>query len=126
MLKIQSLWDGTTKIDVFIFNLSADPRKKLSNSITTTKYTWYTWLPKSIWDQFRRIANVYFLGISILMVSSSVQLLDQFFQLINFQPFLFYNNRIAYRNLCHLFIRLSVRSFLDCDDSYLRLVGYII
>lgn len=39
-----------------------------ANSITTTKYTWYTWLPKSLWDQFRRIANAYFLLISILML----------------------------------------------------------
>ncbi len=45
-----------------------DVRKPQANSISTTKYTWYSWLPKSIWEQFRRVANVYFLLISILMV----------------------------------------------------------
>ena len=40
----------------------------LSNEITTTKYNIVTWLPKSLWEQFRRIANVYFLVISVLMV----------------------------------------------------------
>mmetsp|Transcript_4746 Transcript_4746/g.4793 ORF Transcript_4746/g.4793 Transcript_4746/m.4793 type:complete len:1124 (-) Transcript_4746:25-3396(-) len=40
----------------------------LSNAITTTKYSIITWLPKSLWEQFRRIANVYFLVISILML----------------------------------------------------------
>eukprot|EP01041_Mallomonas_annulata_P002854 gene2854-5613_t len=39
-----------------------------SNLIKTTKYTWYTWIPKSLWEQFRRIANVYFLVISVLML----------------------------------------------------------
>lgn len=39
-----------------------------SNVISTTKYNILTWLPKSLWEQFRRIANVYFLLISVLMV----------------------------------------------------------
>lgn len=41
------------------------------NSIRTTKYTWYNWLPKSVLQQFRRVANAYFLGISILMILGS-------------------------------------------------------
>lgn len=43
-------------------------RPRQANSISTTKYTLLSWLPKSIWAQFRRVANVYFLGISILML----------------------------------------------------------
>lgn len=39
----------------------------LSNTISNTKYNILTWLPKSLLEQFRRIANVYFLVISILM-----------------------------------------------------------
>lgn len=46
-------------------------RVDFANAISTTKYTWYSWLPKSIWEQFRRIANIYFLLISVLMVSST-------------------------------------------------------
>jgi len=40
----------------------------LTNAISTTKYSLLSWLPKSLWEQFRRIANVYFLVISILML----------------------------------------------------------
>ena len=33
-----------------------------SNSIATTRYTLLSFLPKSLFEQFRRIANVYFLA----------------------------------------------------------------
>ncbi len=39
-----------------------------ANEISTTKYTLITWLPLSFMMQFRRIANVYFLVISGLMI----------------------------------------------------------
>jgi phospholipid-translocating ATPase len=48
---------------------SVETRVKGANAITTTKYTIFSWLPKSLWEQFRRIANAYFLFISFLMVS---------------------------------------------------------
>lgn len=32
-----------------------------SNSISTTKYNLFTFLPKSLFEQFRRVANIYFL-----------------------------------------------------------------
>jgi magnesium-transporting ATPase (P-type) len=38
------------------------------NAIRTTKYTLLNWLPKSMLEQFRRVANAYFLGISALMI----------------------------------------------------------
>mmetsp|Transcript_15593 Transcript_15593/g.14932 ORF Transcript_15593/g.14932 Transcript_15593/m.14932 type:complete len:1139 (-) Transcript_15593:763-4179(-) len=44
-----------------------------SNSISTTKYSLLSWLPRSIWEQFRRVANVYFLLISILMFLGTYQ-----------------------------------------------------
>jgi hypothetical protein len=56
---------------LIFFALAEAMKRAQPNSIRTTKYTWYTWLPKSLWEQFRRIANVYFLGISILMVKSN-------------------------------------------------------
>mmetsp|Transcript_11491 Transcript_11491/g.18844 ORF Transcript_11491/g.18844 Transcript_11491/m.18844 type:complete len:1109 (-) Transcript_11491:1128-4454(-) len=49
-------------------HVNSAPKPKAANMISTVKYTWYTWLPKSLWDQFRRIANAYFLLISILML----------------------------------------------------------
>ena len=44
-----------------------DPRGR-SNAISSTKYSPLTWLPKSIWVQFRRLANLYFLLISVLQI----------------------------------------------------------
>jgi phospholipid-translocating ATPase len=37
-----------------------------SNSISTTKYNLLTFLPKSLFEQFRRVANVYFLVTALL------------------------------------------------------------
>lgn len=38
------------------------------NSITTAKYNIFTFLPRALFEQFRRVANLYFLLISILML----------------------------------------------------------
>jgi phospholipid-transporting ATPase len=40
--------------------------KYLSNGISTSKYSLLTWAPKSLIEQFKRVANIYFLAISIL------------------------------------------------------------
>ena len=37
-----------------------------SNYIKTTKYTFYSFLPLSILNQYKRIANIYFLALSVL------------------------------------------------------------
>ncbi|KAI8528438.1 hypothetical protein RHMOL_Rhmol12G0148700 [Rhododendron molle] len=39
---------------------------KMGNSISTTKYNILTFVPKGLFEQFRRVANLYFLTISIL------------------------------------------------------------
>lgn len=44
-----------------------------NNSIRTTKYTLLTFLPKNLFEQFHRVANVYFLFIVILNWVPSVQ-----------------------------------------------------
>eukprot|EP00981_Chlorochromonas_danica_P006961 scaffold1507_cov158-Ochromonas_danica.AAC.30 len=60
---------GEIEYRELVVNLSPGEKRPLNaNAIRTTKYTWYSWLPKSIWEQFRRIANVYFLLISVLML----------------------------------------------------------
>lgn len=38
------------------------------NSVVTSKYNLITFVPRSLFEQFRRIANIYFLVISILMM----------------------------------------------------------
>ncbi|XP_058073821.1 phospholipid-transporting ATPase 3 isoform X1 [Magnolia sinica] len=42
------------------------PVKFKGNSVSTTKYNLFTFLPKGLFEQFRRVANLYFLMISIL------------------------------------------------------------
>ncbi|CAM0958897.1 unnamed protein product [Alopecurus aequalis] len=37
-----------------------------SNKISTTKYSAVTFIPKSLFEQFRRVANVYFLAVALL------------------------------------------------------------
>jgi hypothetical protein len=41
-------------------------KRKMTNKVRTTKYTWVTWAPLSLLMQFKRAANIYFLIISIL------------------------------------------------------------
>ncbi len=63
-------------------DFSARPRPNAfasSNVIATTRYTWWSFLPKSLFEQFRRIANVYFLVQAVLMVLGE-QFPDTFFE----------------------------------------------
>ncbi|KAA8541660.1 hypothetical protein F0562_022812 [Nyssa sinensis] len=46
------------------------PLKYCSNYISTTKYNIITFLPKAIFEQFRRVANLYFLLAAILSLTS--------------------------------------------------------
>ncbi|KAF7311177.1 Phospholipid-translocating P-type ATPase [Mycena kentingensis (nom. inval.)] len=40
--------------------------KHLSNQVITSKYTLLTFLPRDLLEQFRRVANVFFLAIAVL------------------------------------------------------------
>lgn len=44
----------------------AESRNYCDNYVRTTKYTLTTFLPKSLFEQFRRVANFYFLVVGIL------------------------------------------------------------
>ncbi|KAF8412743.1 hypothetical protein HHK36_000712 [Tetracentron sinense] len=46
------------------------PYKYPKNSISTTKYNFVTFFPKALFEQFRRVANLYFLLAAILSVTS--------------------------------------------------------
>ena len=41
-------------------------KHNLSNVVKTTKYTIWNFLPKNLFEQFHRFANIYFLAIAIL------------------------------------------------------------
>ncbi|KAI8137616.1 hypothetical protein BJV82DRAFT_524978 [Fennellomyces sp. T-0311] len=43
-------------------------KQYIANKIRTAKYTWYTFLPKNLFEQFRGIANLYFLFLVILQM----------------------------------------------------------
>ncbi|KAJ6689039.1 hypothetical protein OIU85_005450 [Salix viminalis] len=45
------------------------PVRFKGNSISTTKYNFFTFFPKGMFEQFRRVANCYFLMISILSMT---------------------------------------------------------
>ncbi|KAF2302852.1 hypothetical protein GH714_009298 [Hevea brasiliensis] len=47
------------------------PYKYANNSISTTKYNVATFLPKALFEQFRRVANLYFLLAALLSFTSS-------------------------------------------------------
>eukprot|EP00913_Durusdinium_trenchii_P032994 g30889.t1 len=39
----------------------------IGNEVVTAKYTWYSFLPKNLWEQLHKFGNVYFLFISVVM-----------------------------------------------------------
>ncbi|CAO3598046.1 unnamed protein product [Absidia cylindrospora] len=43
-------------------------RGYVTNKIRTSKYTWWTFIPKNLFEQFRRWANAYFLCMAILQL----------------------------------------------------------
>lgn len=42
-----------------------------NNVISTAKYTMYTFLPKFLFEQFRRYSNIFFLFVAIMQVSNN-------------------------------------------------------
>ena len=50
-----------------------DRREKIpKNSISTSKYTYYNFLPKILFEQFSKIANIYFLIIAFFQVFKEI------------------------------------------------------
>ena len=47
-------------------NSKNDAQKHKNNKIKTTKYTVFSFLPKNLFEQFHRFANIYFLFIVVL------------------------------------------------------------
>lgn len=57
-------------IEILREGVSAGQEQSLmaNNSVVTSKYNLITFVPRSLFEQFRRIANIYFLVISVLMM----------------------------------------------------------
>lgn len=95
-------------------------RVDFANAISTTKYTWYSWLPKSIWEQFRRIANIYFLLISVLMVSFP---LWKLLSLVGKVSSLLWLQNTAYRNVRDIYFRVAFEPLQYDRHIGVRVVG---
>jgi magnesium-transporting ATPase (P-type) len=53
--------------NLFINDREANKQYKFKdNSIATNKYYWWLFIPQNLWYQFHRVANLYFLLMSIL------------------------------------------------------------
>eukprot|EP00818_Percolomonas_sp_WS_P009150 CAMPEP_0117445648 /NCGR_PEP_ID=MMETSP0759-20121206/5911_1 /TAXON_ID=63605 /ORGANISM="Percolomonas cosmopolitus, Strain WS" /LENGTH=1276 /DNA_ID=CAMNT_0005237845 /DNA_START=155 /DNA_END=3985 /DNA_ORIENTATION=- len=57
---------------------ASQKRIKTSNKVTTAKYNIITFLPKNLIEQFQRLANVYFLIISLLQLFTGLSPTGQF------------------------------------------------
>ena len=52
----------------FQINKDNNDKRFLGNKIRTSKYTWITFIPKNLFEQFSKMANIYFLFIMVLQV----------------------------------------------------------
>ena len=58
---------------VFVDPLDANAAFKYKgNSICTGKYNLFTFLPKALYEQFRRVANIYFLSVAIISLFPAI------------------------------------------------------
>ncbi|KAJ3234099.1 hypothetical protein HDU81_001721 [Chytriomyces hyalinus] len=57
-----------------------------SNIISTSKYTVLTFIPKNLFEQFRRVANIFFLGLTILQFFPDYMIIDPYVAAL---PFVF-------------------------------------
>lgn len=66
LLKGKGQASETTRLFRINDRLANEKQDFAWNKIRTTKYTWYTYLPRGLFEQFRRVANFYFLFHCIL------------------------------------------------------------
>ena len=52
------------------------------NSIKTTKYTKWNFLPKNLFEQFHRYANIYFVFICIINFAPQAEAINPFYALL--------------------------------------------
>ncbi|KAJ1508387.1 hypothetical protein HMI56_007319, partial [Coelomomyces lativittatus] len=67
-----------------------------NNAVRSTKYTVWTFFPKNLWEQFRHVANFYFLVIVILQFIPVLRIGNPFFGAV---PFLFILSVSAFKGI---------------------------
>ena len=50
-------------------NMNIENINKFTNKISTSKYTLINFIPKILWEQFKKMANFYFLLIAFMQVN---------------------------------------------------------
>ena len=63
--------------DIWTFranDVNTHDRRMTPNSIRTSKYTALTFLPKNLFEQFSKMANVYFLFIMVLQIIPQISI----------------------------------------------------
>ena len=58
---------------ILTINSGPQPTKFISNRISTSKYSLLTFLPKFLFEQFRKYSNIFFLCIVVFQVSTFEQ-----------------------------------------------------
>lgn len=98
---------------------NAHSKHNRNNAIKTTKYSLWSFLPKNLFEQFHRFANIYFLGIVILNLIPEINAFGKYIAMV---PLIFvlsvtavkdlFEDRRRYRSdkavnnsICHVFNR---------------------
>jgi phospholipid-transporting ATPase len=64
-------------VDVWMFKtneVNTQDRRFVRNKIRTNKYRWYNFVPKNLFEQFSKLANIYFLFIMILQIIPQISI----------------------------------------------------
>jgi phospholipid-transporting ATPase len=64
------------RFDILCDEAARPPRDFRTNVIKTSKYTWVTFLPKNLVEQFSKMANVYFLIITFMQMIDKISISD--------------------------------------------------
>ncbi|RKO94826.1 hypothetical protein BDK51DRAFT_24179, partial [Blyttiomyces helicus] len=65
--------------DAYHFNSLGEPLQTFPpNGITTSKYNLMTFVPKNLWEQFRRVANLFFLSLIIVQFFPAYRTINPF------------------------------------------------
>lgn len=75
---------------------SAHSKHNRSNAIKTTKYSLWSFLPKNLFEQFHRFANIYFLGIVILNLIPEINAFGKYIAMV---PLIFVLSVTAIKDL---------------------------
>lgn len=67
------------------------PREYSRNKVRTSKYTIWTFVPKNLSEQFRRVANLYFLGLIVLQSECTFFCLSKYDSLLQLNTFFFFH-----------------------------------